>query len=139
MWTVAQRRFLAGLLLCAAVALLILRLVHPVYVSDPEPSQGARFAELQDRIDPNTASAAALATLPSLGEKRAREIVDFRDALAKNHPGQPVYKSSRDLLKIKGVGVSIVANIEPYLIFPDKNPATHATTNLTHPIDRLEP
>jgi len=128
-WTAAQRRFLAGSLLCAAIALLILRFVHPVYVSDPEPSQGSRFAELQDRIDPNTASAAALATLPSLGEKRAKEIVDFRDAYAKNHPGQVAYKSSRDLLKLKGVGVSIVANIEPFLIFPGENPSSRATTN----------
>lgn len=92
--------------------------LNPVDVSDPPPLNPARFDELQDRIDPNTADEATLAALPSLGEKRAREIVAYRQAVARLHPNDIVFNEANDLKQVKGIGPGIVANIEPFLVFP---------------------
>ena len=50
-------------------------------ISDPQPSEGPRAAELQSRIDPNAADWKTLAAIPNLGEKRAKAIVAYRDGI----------------------------------------------------------
>lgn len=121
LWTASQRGVVIGIVIALLGCLAVQSWLNPVDVSDPPPSDPARFSELQDRIDPNTANEAMLAALPSLGEKRAREIVDYRQAFARLHPDQIVFGEAGDLQQVKGIGPGIVANIEPFLIFPARS------------------
>jgi helix-hairpin-helix protein len=96
---------------------------EPVDVSDPPPAMGVRAGELEDRLDPNTASAAMLAAIPQMGEKRAKEIVDFREEFQRENPGQSAFAEPHDLLKLKNFGVATLATVGPYLAFPPAPPA----------------
>jgi hypothetical protein len=127
-WTASQRRVVLGIVVALLAYLTFQLWRSPIDVDDPQPPHGARYAELQDRIDPNVADSATLAALPSLGEKRAKEIVAYRESFAKLTPGKPAFTNARDLLRVRGIGTSIVTNLEPYLIFPQQ------TSAATHPI-----
>ena len=124
LWTARQRR--AILILLAAVLLyLTVRLIrNPVYVSDPQPRDGPRAAELADRIDPNTADVAMLAALPMIGQRRAEDIVAYREQFAAQNPGKPAFTRVEDLLRIRGFGTAMIEHLRPYLIFPRASPAT---------------
>src|SRR5580692_9837933 len=122
-WTLAQRRVVLAIIVALLAYLAIEYHLNPPQVSDPQPPEGSRFNELADRLDPNTADAAALAAIPQLGEKKAEQIVEYREDFVPSHPGQPAFNDPRDLLKIKGIGVSTMNNMEPYLLFPGR-PAT---------------
>ena len=117
LWTPSQRRGVLYLMILLLAALWVARWRDPVLLPDP-PTDGPRAVELATRLDPNTADAAALSALPGLGEAKARAIVDYRAAHAARHRGRPVFRTARDLLPIKGIGVSTVNNLEPYLTFP---------------------
>jgi DNA uptake protein ComE-like DNA-binding protein len=123
--TPPQRGVLIVLVLILSVVLLV-RLYHNrAYVSDPQPASPARFDELADRLDPNTATWQELAVLPQIGEVRARAIVAYRqNALAQ---GQPLaFTREEDLMNISGIGPATVATLRPYLQFPPTQPATRS-------------
>ena len=123
-WTLPQRRVLLLLLAGLFVFLSVRFALNPTYVSDPQPERPARFDELADRVDPNTADWATLAALPGLGEKRARDIVVFRDEAKRYAPSSVVFARPEDMLKVKGIGVAMLESISPHLAFPA--PATTA-------------
>jgi len=130
-WTPSQRRVVLGIVVALLGYLTFQLWRNPVDVDDPQSSRGSRYAELQDRIDPNSADVATLSALPSLGEKRAKEIVAYREAFAKLNPGKPAFTTARDLLRVKGIGTSIVTNLEPYLIFPQQTAAATRPTTIS--------
>jgi DNA uptake protein ComE-like DNA-binding protein len=78
--------------------------------------------ELADRLDPNTASLAELIVLPQMGEKRASEIIAFRDRYQHDHPGEIAFKRLDDLLQIKGIGQAMIQTFSPHLTFPTTQP-----------------
>lgn len=123
-WTASHRRviiaILAGLFLYGSVRLFRNRM----YVSDPQPLTPLHAADLADRIDPNSADAPTLAVLPLIGDKRAADIVAYRQRFTRDHPAEPAFKKVEDMQKIKGIGPSTVDQIRPYLIFPTASPAT---------------
>jgi DNA uptake protein ComE-like DNA-binding protein len=123
-WSEGHRRVLMGLLAILLVYLSIRLLLNPVYVADPQPSEPPRFAEVQDRIDPNTADAHTLAALPLIGEKRGEEIVAYRTQFVSEHPGDVAFKSLEDLQRIRGIGAATLAQLQPFLIFPSQAPST---------------
>lgn len=116
---------LIALLGAACVYLAIRLYLNPVYVPDPQPPEPARAAEVEDRINPNTADAQMLAALPLIGEKRAQDIVAYRERFAAEHPGALPFAQPSDLLNIRGIGPAMLSQIEPYLnIPPDRSAAT---------------
>jgi len=117
-WTLRQRRALLIVFSGVFIYLAYAYWNNRAYVPDPIPSRSPLADRLADRIDPNTADLATLSALPRLGKKRAQTIVDFRDRVQKREPGGTVFTTEDDLLKIKGIGVAMVANLRPYLIFP---------------------
>jgi competence protein ComEA len=106
------------ILVALFVYLAIRYACHPVYVSDPQPDIPARFHDLADRIDPNSADWQTLAALPGIGEKKAKDIIEYRDRTAAERPGKPVFEKLEDLLRIKGIGRAMMTGMEPYLTFP---------------------
>jgi DNA uptake protein ComE-like DNA-binding protein len=117
MWNRSQRRGLI-VLLAAIVLVLALRLaLNRTSIQEAPPSPGPAAGQLADRIDPNTATVAELAAIPSLGEKRAAAVVEFRRLYSAAHPGKPAFTQISDLQSISGIGPVIAENMEPYLVF----------------------
>jgi len=124
LWNASQRAVLAVFVLVLAIALLVRLHFNRQYISNPQPTEGARAGELADRIDPNTADLETLSVIPELGEKRAREIIAYRKEFFAQGRGKVAFASPQDLLKVRGIGVSMIENISPYLTFPATQPAT---------------
>jgi hypothetical protein len=123
-WTLGQRRALLVLLFGLLVYLSIRLAFNCSYVPDPPAPHGPRYDEVADKIDPNTADVATLAALPLIGEKRAQQIVDFREKRLAQYPGRVAFRSEDDLLLIKGFGQASLETLRPYLIFPSTQPTS---------------
>lgn len=123
-WTLSQRRAILVLLVVMSAVLWVQFFRNRQFVPDPQPAGGPRAAELASRIDPNTADWQTLAAIPTLGEKRSKDIVAFRERWRQTNPTQPAFRSPADLRRIRGIGVATAANLRPYLIFPGENPST---------------
>jgi len=119
-WTGSQRRGLIVLLAAITVVLGIRLLMNRQTIPDPQPPEGPAASELQDRIDPNFASAAEIAAIPGVGEKRAEAIVAYREAYTKSHSGKLAFPGLIDLLRVSGIGAGVSESMEPYLIFPSQ-------------------
>src|SRR4051794_32644404 len=124
-WTPSQRGVLIAFVSVLCVALGVRLFINRAYVADPQPPRGARYDELADRLDPNTADWQSLAVLPQLGEKRAKEIVDFRERFGRQHPNELAFKRPQDLLYVKGIGGAMLETLRPFLMFP---PTSQPTT-----------
>jgi len=122
-WTLSQRRAILGLLCVMGVVLWVQFFRNRQFVPDPQPAQGPRSAELASRIDPNTADWHELAAIPNLGEKRAQDIVAYRDRLRMTNPNRVVFKSLTDLRGIRDIGPATAERLRTYLIFPGESPA----------------
>jgi Helix-hairpin-helix motif len=123
-WTESQRRVVIAIVLAILAILSVQLWLNPAHVDDPPSPHGSRFDELQDRLDPNTADAAALAAIPMLGEKRAKQIVEYREAFSRMYPERPAFARATDLEQIKGIGPATVATMEPYLLLPSRPSTT---------------
>jgi competence ComEA-like helix-hairpin-helix protein len=123
-WTRPQRGVLIALVLLFAAILLVRLACNRMYVSNPPPARADRYDELADRIDPNTATWRELAVLPAIGEKRAKEIVAYREQFVVRQPTRLAFAEPDDLLKVKGVGAAMVETLRPFLLFPTTRPAT---------------
>jgi len=124
-WTPSQRRALILLLTIFLLVLVVRYARDRAFVPDPQPARGVRADELASRVDPNTVDWETLAAIPMLGEKRAKEIVAYRDHLRTRDGTPNVFKEPRDLLRVRGIGLSMIENLRPYLIFPPPDrPAT---------------
>ena len=130
-WSLPQRRVLLVLLTTLLVFLTVRYALNPSYVSDPQPERPSRFHELADRIDPNTADWATLAALPGIGEKRAKDIVAYREDAKRYAPDRVAFPRREDMLRVKGIGLTMLEGMDPYLTFPGA-PATAPSTAATH-------
>jgi len=72
-------------------------------------------AEVDHRIDINTASIAELASLPGIGESKAKAIVEYRAA--------DPFQSIEDLKKVKGIGDKTFESLRPNLMVSEASSA----------------
>ena len=132
LWTANQRGALIAISAVLLAVVVVLYLRNPSYVANPQPDEPPRAAELADRIDPNTADLTTLSALPLLGEKRAKAIIDYREHYHSLKPDEVVYQKPEDLMRVRGIGVNMVDQLRPFLIFPSTLPAgTRPTSRQT--------
>lgn len=65
------------------------------------------YADVEHRVDINTASVAELSSLPGIGDAKARAIIEYRAA--------DPFKSIEDLKKVKGIGDKTFEALKPSL------------------------
>jgi len=117
LWTSSQRR---GLLVVLAVLIVVLGIrlaTQRMTVGEPEPV-GPDADRLADRIDPNIATVAELASIPRIGEVRAAAIVEFRERYVREHSDHVAFVRLDDLEQVRGIGAATAESMEPYLLFP---------------------
>ena len=73
--------------------------------------------KLESRINPNYASIESLVRLPGIGLSRAGAIVAYREKFSNANGENPVFQSSNDLQKVRGIGPKTVQNIGEWLKF----------------------
>ena len=117
-WTRRQRAVLGSIVLILCGVFFLQALRHPTRIDDPPAPTGDLAANLATRIDPNTADWPAWAGLPLIGEKRAKEIIAFREQWLTDHPDEPPFQKPEDLTRVKGIGKATVETLKPYLVFP---------------------
>ena len=123
-WTPGQRGVLIAFVLILSTVLLIRVAYNRMYVSNPPPGWAERHGELADRLDPNVATWQELAVLPQIGEKRAREIVAFREEFVARQPNRLAFARPQDMMRVKGIGPALLETIRPHLMFPSTQPTT---------------
>jgi len=64
------------------------------------------------KVNINTATASQLSELPGVGEKLAARIVEFRQK-------QGPFKSTQELMNVKGIGEKNLQKLQPYLTVSD--------------------
>jgi competence ComEA-like helix-hairpin-helix protein len=75
--------------------------------------------DLEDTINPNTATVASLLRLPGLGPQRAQAMVAYREEVQRKL-GRPAFKDLNDVDAIPGLGPATVRVMAPYLRFDGK-------------------
>lgn len=119
-WTLRQRRGMAVLLGFVLLVLAWRAIANRATISDPQPEVPARYDELAARLDPNSASWQELVAIPSLGEKRAKAIVEHRQEWMSRHPGELPYHQPIDLAAVSGIGATMIEQMSPHLLFPPR-------------------
>ena len=117
----------ANIIACTALGLIVLGLIlfqwlgrthHLGSDITPEPDL---VESASAKIDPNTASAAELAAIPSIGPALADRIVSHRRQFrSQNPPNARPFSTLDDLQNVKGIGPKTAEKMRPYLTF--KNP-----------------
>src|SRR5687767_1532897 len=124
LWAPPQRGVLIVFVLILCSVLLICLARDRMYVSNPPPPRAERYDELADRIDPNVATWQELAVLPQIGEKRAKEIIAYREGFVARKPYRPAFERAQDLMEVKGIGPALLETLRPHLEFPTTRAAT---------------
>ena len=122
-WTSSQRRALLVMVGAVGILLVYTAAVNRRFVEDPQPIESPLMNELADRIDPNVASFEELVVLPQMGERRAREVIAYREEFLRTHPAGRAFAVEKDLLNVKGIGAGMMGTLSPHLVFPATQPA----------------
>jgi DNA uptake protein ComE-like DNA-binding protein len=117
-----------ALLAAVFVYVLFERHRRPMVAGDEPAIEPTMIAQVQTRIDPNTARWDELARLPGLGPSLAQAIVAYREEQRAKIPAghaDPVviFRRLQDLQAIRGLGEKKLRQMGPFLQFPaDENP-----------------
>ena len=82
--------------------------VSVVQPATSSPAAGVTGSENTEKINLNTATVADLTTISGIGEKRANDILAYRDS-------QGGFTSVDDLNNVSGIGDKTLENIRPYV------------------------
>lgn len=118
MWSTSQRAVVLAILIGIFVYLSIRVAFQHTMIPNPQPIDGSRARELADHLDPNTATQAEFAAIPSIGDKLAGAIVEYRERYVTQHPGRVAFNEPKDLMHVRGVGQAKMETLREYLEFP---------------------
>jgi DNA uptake protein ComE-like DNA-binding protein len=118
MWSTSQRAVVLAIVIGIFVYLCIRVSFQHTIIPNPQPIEGSRASELADHLDPNTATQAEFAAIPTIGDKLAGSIVEYRDRYIKEHPGRLAFNEPKDLMHVRGVGQARMETLREYLEFP---------------------
>ena len=90
---------------------------NPTIIDYPQTGSGIRADELEDQLNPNSATAAELAALPAIGPKVAQQIVTYRERYHRDGREGQAFAKATDLLKVPGIGFNTLQELQPYLKF----------------------
>ena len=65
-------------------------------------------------------------------EKRARDIVAFRERYEREHGGAPAFAAPDDLMRVRGIGPTMVEQLAPYLLFAAAGATTRPSATAPH-------
>jgi competence ComEA-like helix-hairpin-helix protein len=80
-------------------------------------AQGTESAQLNNQVNPNTASVESLIRLPDIGFSRAEAIIQYRNAYTEKNSNRQAFETYEDLQNIKGIGPKTTQNIKELLKF----------------------
>jgi len=104
----------------AALALAALLLFVPLLgTAADSPEASSPETQLSGVVNINTATAGELELLPGIGAVRAQAIVDYR----KEHGA---FEKVEDLVGVKGIGVTALERLRPYVVLRGKTTLTEA-------------
>jgi len=86
---------------------LVMAAVGLVLLAGMAGRADARTADPSGVVNVNTATEAQLTLLPGVGPSKARAILEYRQ--------KSRFKSTGDLVKVKGIGRKLLDRIEPYV------------------------
>jgi competence ComEA-like helix-hairpin-helix protein len=81
------------------------------------PARNGCGIVLDDKINPNNATAASLARLPNIGHSRAQAVIEYKESFAAKNGDIPVFRDCNDLQRVKGIGPRTVQNLNQWLRF----------------------
>lgn len=87
-------------------------------LANPRTLPAAPPAQVESKVDPNTATWAELASLPGIGEVLAKRIVEYRQTQA-GWPNKVVFRQLQDLEAVRGIGPKTAAKLAKHLKFPE--------------------
>jgi len=110
---------LAGLIL-VEIAVIAYRLRPNRTVVRETPSGGVDFGL---RVDPNRASAEALAEVPGFSRRQVEALVAYREACQTTRPAGAVFLRLEDLALVPGIGPKTLDRVKSHLRFePETDP-----------------
>ncbi len=92
--------FFTGFVFCLCLAAAI-----------PRNRDKNSFAQIDNKLNPNTASIGELAEVPNIGSARARAIAEYRQ---KN---EKAFESEKDLEKVRGIGEKTAEKLKEWFVF----------------------
>ena len=122
MWNRSQRAVVLAMALGIFLYLTIRLSADRARIGNPQPPQGSRAGELATLLDPNTATQAELAAIPTIGDKLAAAVIAYRETYVSTHPGHHAFNKPLDLQHVRGVGPAKMEALSEYLTFPTDNP-----------------
>jgi len=84
-------------------------------------SKKIAFTQIDNKLNPNTASVYELAELPSLGPAKAQGIIEYRcrKASLSGQNRENAFNSADDLDNVKGFGKKTIEKVKQWLVFDE--------------------
>lgn len=89
-------------------SLFFLSINAPVYAAQEVEPLTPAMLEVAEKVNVNKATSEQLAMLSGIGEKKALAIIEYREMNGD-------FVAISELLKVKGIGESILKKIEPFV------------------------
>ncbi len=126
-----EQKILLFILLFAFLG-LILKYTGLMAGNDSTASDSLNFEkDYEIRYDLNTVTKEELITIPGIGEKKATDIISFKETQG--------FRSKRDLMNIKGIGEKSFIKIEKYFYNLANEEELETSESFAETIDRENP